>query len=276
MPQLSSVNSGNNADDDLLSSFDPEGPARPPVDRPASFPAVIAAPVEVSPDRPSVVDDLRAKLDLAELEIKRSTVEMATLRTQLATIVSKVRDIERQLGQGGERSSWRLLPATAGRTRRFAGAAVLALLVLANAIAWYPNLVAPVTIDRVNPLVTSPAQVAPEPAAPSSEASSAEALPAEAPPAAEPSAVIREPQVVQAESRGSQQFRGTLLVQTEPAGAAVFVNRTAVGQTPLRVPALRAGSHLVWLERDGYKRWTSVVTVPADQVTRVSARLQPQ
>lgn len=273
VPQLSSVNPGKNADDDLLSSFDPEGPAPPPVDPPASSPSVTAAPVEVSPDQSSMVADLRARFVLAELEIKRSTVEVATLRTQLETIVSKVRDIEGRLGPRAR--SGRLLPATAGSSRRFASAAVLALLVVANAIAWRPVL-APVTIDRVDPLVTSPTLVAPEPSAPSAIAPSAESLSAEAPPAAEPLAEVREPQVVRAASRESQQFRGTLLVQTEPAGAAVFVNRTPVGQTPLRVPALRAGSHLVWLERDGYKRWTSVVTVPADQTTRVSARLQPQ
>ena len=34
---------------------------------------------------------------------------------------------------------------------------------------------------------------------------------------------------------------------------------------------LRAGSHLIWIERDGYRRWTRVVQVPADRVTRVSA-----
>lgn len=274
MPQPSSVNPGNNADDDLLSAFDPEEPAGTPVDRPVISAAVTAAPVEVSSDQPSVVDDLRAKLDLAELEIKRSTVEVATLRMQLETIVSKVRDIEKRLGPGAERNSWRPLPATAGSSRRFVSAAVLALLVLANAIAWRPVL-APVAIDPVEPLVTAASQVAPEPAAPAATGSSGETLSAEEPQAAAPSLEIREPQVVRAASRESQQFRGTLLVQTEPAGAAVFVNRTAVGQTPLRVPALRAGSHLVWLERDGYKRWTSVVTVPADQVTRVSAQLQP-
>ena len=58
-------------------------------------------------------------------------------------------------------------------------------------------------------------------------------------------------------------------------GAEVFVNRKRVGIAPVRVRNLRAGSHLVWVERDGYRRWTRVVTVPAARVTRVSADLEP-
>ena len=53
-------------------------------------------------------------------------------------------------------------------------------------------------------------------------------------------------------------------------GAQVFVNRKSVGTAPVRVRNLRAGSHLVWVERDGYRRWTRVITVPAERVTRVS------
>ena len=55
----------------------------------------------------------------------------------------------------------------------------------------------------------------------------------------------------------------------------VFIDREAAGQTPLRVQNLRAGSHLVWIEREGYRRFTRVVQVPANRVSRVWAELEP-
>jgi hypothetical protein len=69
-------------------------------------------------------------------------------------------------------------------------------------------------------------------------------------------------------------FLGTLVVESEPAGATVFINRERVGQTPLTLPDLRAGSRAVWVESDGYQRWTAGVLVPADKLTRISVKLQ--
>jgi hypothetical protein len=65
---------------------------------------------------------------------------------------------------------------------------------------------------------------------------------------------------------------GTLSIDAAPAGN-VFINRQPAGRTPLRAENLRAGSHLIWIERDGYRRWTRVVAVAADRVTRVTADL---
>jgi hypothetical protein len=70
-------------------------------------------------------------------------------------------------------------------------------------------------------------------------------------------------------------YKGTLSVNADHAGATVFVNRQNVGTAPVRVRNLRAGAHLVWIEREGYRRWTRVVTVPAERVTRVTADLEP-
>jgi PEGA domain len=72
----------------------------------------------------------------------------------------------------------------------------------------------------------------------------------------------------------SPEFIGTLDVQSDPMGAAVFINRQLVGETPLRLPQLRAGSHVIWIEREGYQRWTAAVRVVADTVTRVDVKLQ--
>ena len=57
-------------------------------------------------------------------------------------------------------------------------------------------------------------------------------------------------------------------------GAAVFINRQLVGETPLRLPHLRAGSHVIWIEREGYQRWTAAARVVADTVTRLNVKLQ--
>lgn len=81
-----------------------------------------------------------------------------------------------------------------------------------------------------------------------------------------------------AQARSSKEpgpYVGTLTVDSEPAGSAVFVDREFVGQTPLHLSGLRVGSRVVRIERDGFDRWTTAVLVAADKQTRVSARLQP-
>jgi hypothetical protein len=60
-----------------------------------------------------------------------------------------------------------------------------------------------------------------------------------------------------------------------PSGAAVFINQQRVGNTPLQLPRLRAGSHVVWIERAGYERWSTAVLVGVDTPNAVSATLQP-
>jgi hypothetical protein len=72
-----------------------------------------------------------------------------------------------------------------------------------------------------------------------------------------------------------QQFIGVLAVTSVPTGAAVFINQQHVGETPLQLTRLRAGSHVIRIEHEGYERWTTAVLVPADKRTRVSAKLQP-
>jgi PEGA domain len=71
-------------------------------------------------------------------------------------------------------------------------------------------------------------------------------------------------------------FAGALAVESTPDGAAVIIDRTYIGVSPIRVPQLRAGSHVVWVEHEGYERWTAAVRVTADQQTQVAATLQPE
>jgi hypothetical protein len=65
-----------------------------------------------------------------------------------------------------------------------------------------------------------------------------------------------------------------LTIDASPGGE-VFVDRRSVGHTPVRLEKLRAGSHLIWIEREGYRRWTRVVAVTADRISRVTADLDP-
>ncbi|MEP7305922.1 MAG: PEGA domain-containing protein [Acidobacteriota bacterium] len=70
-------------------------------------------------------------------------------------------------------------------------------------------------------------------------------------------------------------FRGTLLIESVPSRATVFINQQRIGETPLQMERLPAGSQVVWLERTGFERWSTSVLVAADQQTRLSAKLQP-
>lgn len=87
-------------------------------------------------------------------------------------------------------------------------------------------------------------------------------------------ATMAKPPAIVATSPDSRQFYGSLRVESEPVGAAVFVNRELVGETPITLNELRAGSRAVWVESDGYQRWSAGVLVPADKQTRISVKLQ--
>jgi hypothetical protein len=70
-------------------------------------------------------------------------------------------------------------------------------------------------------------------------------------------------------------FVGALRIDSRPQGAQVFVDRKAVGVTPVVVTDLRAGSHVVRVEADGHTPWSSAVRVVADRQTDVNTLLSP-
>lgn len=72
----------------------------------------------------------------------------------------------------------------------------------------------------------------------------------------------------------SNPFVGGLTIGSVPAGADVFVNQRFVGQTPISLEDLRAGSQVIWVEHDGYRRWTASVQVAAKKREQVNARLE--
>ncbi len=55
----------------------------------------------------------------------------------------------------------------------------------------------------------------------------------------------------------------SLTVSSEPAGAAVYVDGTRAGETPLSIEGVTSGDHTVRLVKDGYLENSRVVSVPA-------------
>ena len=71
-------------------------------------------------------------------------------------------------------------------------------------------------------------------------------------------------------------FVGALSIRSTPDKAEVHIDRERVGETPLVLRGLRAGSHAIWIDHDGYQRWTAGVNVPAEEVTKITVTLQAQ
>ena len=69
-------------------------------------------------------------------------------------------------------------------------------------------------------------------------------------------------------------YRGSLAVDSAPTGARVLVNGVPVGTTPLLLKDLPVGSRVVLLELDGYERWSSAVSVVANQRVRAAVDLR--
>jgi hypothetical protein len=71
-------------------------------------------------------------------------------------------------------------------------------------------------------------------------------------------------------------FRGSLVVNSRPSGARVFLNGRSVGRTPLVLRNQTAGSRAVRVALDGYEPWSSAVQVIADTETHLRAELKLQ
>jgi hypothetical protein len=69
-------------------------------------------------------------------------------------------------------------------------------------------------------------------------------------------------------------YTGSIYVDSRPRGARVSVDGKPVGVTPLRVPEIRIGSHVVRLELPDHRIWSSTATVVAGQERRVTGSLE--
>jgi hypothetical protein len=66
---------------------------------------------------------------------------------------------------------------------------------------------------------------------------------------------------------------GSLLVESDPAGASVYVDGRLAGETPVTLPAIAAGVHRVRVVRLGYLENSRLVTVTSGAQATLRARL---
>jgi eukaryotic-like serine/threonine-protein kinase len=67
---------------------------------------------------------------------------------------------------------------------------------------------------------------------------------------------------------------GSLVVESRPSGASVYVDGRRVGTTPLVLDTVKAGQYTIGLDIDGYKRWATSVRVTSGERSRVAASLE--
>jgi serine/threonine protein kinase len=67
---------------------------------------------------------------------------------------------------------------------------------------------------------------------------------------------------------------GSLVVESRPSGASVFLDGRRVGTTPLVLDTVKAGQYTIGLDIDGYKRWATSVRVTSGERSRVAASLE--
>ena len=67
---------------------------------------------------------------------------------------------------------------------------------------------------------------------------------------------------------------GAIEIMSRPRDAKVFIDGSFVGQAPLSIPGVSAGTHEVRVELDGFSPWVGVVRVKGGSRARVGASLQ--
>lgn len=182
--------------------------------------------------------------------VERLKSEVAALSREVASLTRALHDIQSQ--QLGRRLRASTPPASDARP---SNAPAIVIVAIAAVLLSWQVMMSPLAVER-------------EPERPPLLRGRivSLSLAAAAMPAVEESRAVERPPVV---------YRGTLSVAADQPEAEVFINRKRVGVAPVRVRNLRAGSHLVWIESEGHRRWTRVVTVPYERVTRVKADLEP-
>lgn len=268
----------------------PSGPAIPEKPQQSAQPFGPVQKAEPIAPRDDVAADLLHRLECIERLLDRSVIEIDALTSDLVTLATTVEDIKKRQAQGETpvpappphpNSRIPVVPAMiAAVVLAAVAASIWGLTTFAAYAAPEPPAiqtqpVEPVSVPPpfVGPAVSSPFVGPPVPppfVGPSVPPEvNAEAVSAGAPARAAPRVAPPTPAAPRVVS-----YVGTLTIDSSPEGE-VFLNRSAVGRTPLRLEGLRAGSHLIWIQREGFRRWTRVVPVTADSISRVSATLDP-
>ena len=67
---------------------------------------------------------------------------------------------------------------------------------------------------------------------------------------------------------------GSLVIESRPAGARVFLDEQDLGTTPLSLPEVAPGPHRVRIEMAGFSPWMTMAEVKAGVRSRVAASLE--
>jgi serine/threonine-protein kinase len=70
-------------------------------------------------------------------------------------------------------------------------------------------------------------------------------------------------------------YTGTIYADSRPRGARVLINGKAMGTTPVAIPDVPIGSHIVRLQLPDHRDWTTTTRVVAGQESRVTGSLEP-
>ena len=74
-------------------------------------------------------------------------------------------------------------------------------------------------------------------------------------------------------SASAGQATGKLQLRSTPADAAVEIDGTSMGRTPLSID-LSVGSHVIIVSRKGYAPWKAEVSIAGGELTGIGARLK--
>jgi PEGA domain len=76
-------------------------------------------------------------------------------------------------------------------------------------------------------------------------------------------------------ARPTSPLTGSVYVDSRPRGAKVFIDGKEIGNTPIQIPEVRIGSHVIRLQLADHRIWSNSVSVSAGKESRVSGSLEP-
>jgi serine/threonine-protein kinase len=88
-------------------------------------------------------------------------------------------------------------------------------------------------------------------------------------------AATRRPAPAQSAPREKTSFTGSVYVDSRPQGARITIDGKDYGTTPVRIPSVPIGSHVIRLELPNHRAWSSSLRVTAGVEARVTGSLDP-